>query len=229
MLIMFNDRNMLEQVMENGYKIVSISENDISPLFVKASLLLPPFEAMSELVDGNLPGFRSIYWYHLAQRECDYFICVIYTALISGVKIAIYLDNPDDIGISILSGLAQYIQNSFGICPDAPQFGSIFSVNPNFALNNLDRVYSYDLIDGREYLMRYPNKGFVVNNLILNKLINDIKPWIKQNNTEEYIKVFSEMKDQMQSCGRYLAIPIQSDPVQLNMPKEMLENDSIFW
>lgn len=229
MLMVFNNKAMIDQVIANGYKIVAISENNIDPNFIKASLLLPPFEAMSELVDGNLPGFRAIYWNHLAQRECDFFLCVIYTALISGVKMAIYLDNPDEIGISILSAFSQYMQNSFGIIPDAPQYGSVFMVNSQFALNNLNRVYLHNLIDGREYLMRYPGKGFGVNMVILNKLINDIKPWIKQNSTEEYVKVFAEMKDQLQSCGRYLAVPIYSDPVELNTPEEVLEHDSIYW
>lgn len=229
----FNYPEFLDRYIQQGFKIVDISEAETNPKFLKASLLLPPYEAISELINGNVNDFRGYYFQYLASKECDYFLCAIYTAMINGSNIALFVNNQDEIGKQILESLVCYLYNSFGIIPEIPVHPETPQVNPfqfndKLIPNNLDRIYAYDMIDANLYLMFYPGNG-KIHTTMLPKLIHDLKPWVMKNTADNYVDVLTNLKNQMHESGRFLSIPILSLPEEFNIPEEVRNYDSVYW
>lgn len=137
------------------------------PQAVGGSLLLPPYEAMSALVDGEENIFKSIYMDYLNNNLSVYkFINIILQALIAGTNIIFLIDSE---GINFEIVLREYFMASFGII--IGDSGHVFSCDITYTPVILNRLYISDDISKETYLTLYPYEAdidpFFVNKLSL--------------------------------------------------------------
>lgn len=201
-LILFNDSNILNRAIMEGYTIVFIGEEtNPNPAFCTASMLLPPYDAMADLIDENYNGFINHYFNYLSSRECDYFISAIFASILCSKRVALYVNNNDDIGNTIMETFFEYLSTVFGISPEVPQYNRQFSINSMAVINSLNKAYYYELINGYMYLFHHP-VGVMLPNDIVYPLMREIRPYCDEMNFESYRKALSDLSNIMHTVGK---------------------------
>ena len=201
-LAVTNNYEQLQKYMSMNFKVVDMSEGTINPNFLKASLLLPPYEAMEYLIEDRMNEFKMVYFNFLSSPECDYFLSTIYYSLLKGNNIVIYVNNTDNIGSKILMCLGEYTLNAFDIMPEFIQYGCGMATTNNMAILSsvLYRIYNiYELIDGYEFLRLYPD-NIKIDDMSILKLANELRPWLEEYTKESYSKFFDSLKIRSKKC-----------------------------
>lgn len=212
-LYMINDVNVINQMAMGGVKVVTISEFPQQGQFVnsdnilKGSILLPPYEIISLLVDGDMNRFNEFYRQYLLQKDSDEFLCAIFTALMSGIPIALYIDNEELSGC-ISNALMCYLAAAFGVIVESPN--SAFLYDTRFNALNLEKLFVYDLITWQEFFMRYP-ENIDFSKIVIYKLINQINPatCVTNPTVDDYKRELVSIRNNMKNAGRILINPLE--------------------
>ena len=159
------------------------------PQAIGGSLLLPPYEAMTALIDGNDAEFNMGYMDYLNNNPSVYkFINIILQALIAGTNIIFLIDSE---GINFELSLREFFMTSFGIL--IGDSSHVFSYDITYTPIILNRLYISDDISKETYLTLYPNdmdiEPFFVSKLSyeFNIILNDIRI------ANEYFKKYSKV------------------------------------
>ena len=166
------DVNLLPNLMPTS-RIVIIGEPD--PMLVNqtnavvGSILMPPYMAMTNYVNGDMQTFGMEYYNHLGKQESTEFIAVLIRALYNGVNITIYITKDEyDMYFKLL---AEYICNVYGIVIGNERVPFVF--NPIAIPKVADLLYSLDLMNVEEFFECYPS-GVPFNQYTVMKLDNDL-------------------------------------------------------
>lgn len=176
--------------------IVVADEPDVYniPGKIGGSLLVPPYQALAAVIDGDEEKFRYEYINYLAtDMVVSRFINIILQALIAGTNMIILLDKE---GPKFDMLLKQYFAMFFGIIlGDA---NTQFQFDPNYIPAILNKLYADDDINAGYFLSLYPlNLPF--DEFILRKLAFDYQiPFV---NDIETTKHFKKMCKIMQNGG----------------------------
>ena len=164
-------------------------ENYRMPQAIGGSLLLPPYQALELLVDGNERDFEFEYDQYLNNDISVYkFINIILQALIVGTNIIFLVESND---IDFMKVLKRYFAVSFGIILGDSM--NPFSFDINYTTSILNRLYSCDDISKETYLSLYPLE-FDIDPFCVGKLQADFN--MRFNNIQsahEYFKRYSQM------------------------------------
>ena len=164
-------------------------ENYRMPQAIGGSLLLPPYQALELLVDGNEGDFEFEYDQYLNNDISVYkFINIILQALIVGTNIIFLVESND---IDFMKVLRRYFAVSFGIILGDSM--NPFSFDINYTTSILNRLYSCDDISKETYLSLYPLE-FDIDPFCVGKLQADFN--MRFNNIKEaheYFKRYSQM------------------------------------
>lgn len=164
-------------------------ENYRMPQAIGGSLLLPPYQALELLVDGNERDFEFEYDQYLNNDISVYkFINIILQALIVGTNIIFLVESND---IDFMKVLRRYFAVSFGIILGDSM--NPFSFDINYTTTILNRLYSCDDISKETYLSLYPLE-FDIDPFCVGKLQADFN--MRFNNIKEaheYFKRYSQM------------------------------------
>lgn len=164
-------------------------ENYRMPQAIGGSLLLPPYQALELLVDGNERDFEFEYDQYLNNDISVYkFINIILQALIVGTNIIFLVESND---IDFMKVLRRYFAVSFGIILGDSM--NPFSFDINYTTSILNRLYSCDDISKETYLSLYPLE-FDIDPFCVGKLQADFN--MRFNNIKEaheYFKRYSQM------------------------------------
>lgn len=164
-------------------------ENYRMPQAIGGSLLLPPYQALELLVDGNERDFEFEYDQYLNNDISVYkFINIILQALIVGTNIIFLVESND---IDFMKVLRRYFAVSFGII--LGDHMNPFSFDINYTTIILNRLYSCDDISKETYLSLYPLE-FDIDPFCVGKLQADFN--MRFNNIKEaheYFKRYSQM------------------------------------
>lgn len=138
-------------------KIINVTENGIfldHPNSIKATILLPPLDAMMADADNDINTLRNIYWSYFLSDDVTEFMAVICTVLNRGVNIFMYIPQEEVNEFSFISILLEYIRTVYGICVGTTinQFG--FDIN--FTQYIADLLFNNNLLVAEEYL-QYSN------------------------------------------------------------------------
>lgn len=139
--------------------------------FIECSVLLPPYEAVSAEIDGNIPAFEEIYRNYLTfSEQCYGMFATILIALKNGINITMYIENGDN--LSHMNFLLRYIEQTFGIVVGTAE--RPFSFLPEFNWQTAAILYSYmdGFISEAEFIYHQNN----ANQLIM---LDQIHPFIK--------------------------------------------------
>lgn len=164
-------------------------ENYRMPQAIGGSLLLPPYQALELLVDGNERDFEFEYDQYLNNDISVYkFINIILQALIVGTNIIFLVESND---IDFMKVLRRYFAVSFGIILGDSM--NPFSFDINYTPSILNRLYSCDDISKETYLSLYPLE-FDIDPFCVGKLQADFN--MRFNNIKEaheYFKRYSQV------------------------------------
>ncbi len=180
------------------------------PQAVGGSLLLPPYEAMSALVDGEENIFKSIYMDYLNNNLSVYkFINIILQALIAGTNIILLIDRE---GPKFDMVLREYFISAFGIIlgDESHQF----QFDLNYIPGILNRLYSDDDINVEYFLRLFP-EDMPFDPFIIRKMAFDTHtPFIN-----DYENQLSELKGKLYN-SKELAEDLTKKRDELNSLKQ---------
>lgn len=146
-----------------GIKVIAIDdENTIehkSSGIIVLSVLLPPFEAINQELNGNKRDSYNIYMNYLINTDiCREAFGVILTALFYGKTILFYIAPDQAKNLDYGNILFNYLYNEFGIT-----FGSLMDQNsgemintPDKICNRLNMMYATNSIPYEIYCNNYP-------------------------------------------------------------------------
>lgn len=211
---MTGDSQTINTAIQNGYTVVcmkeSIEPNEyLGPNVIYASILLPPFEAVSAYLDTEDLLAKQIYFDYLSTREPDMYICALLAASLKGINIVIYIDK-DMYEIGFAGMFHEFLLMTYGVninsC-ETQNFGFI----PTAIGVILSKLYLYDFMDFDSFFMMYP-QGMPLEKFILPRLLADFNPFTVPATELDYYNFFMNYKENIKLYGnKPLIIPFVTD------------------
>jgi len=176
--------------------IVVADEPDIynSPGKIGGSILVPPYEALAAIIDGDEEKFRYEYLNYLnTNLTANKFINILLQALMAGTNMIIILDRE---GPKFDMVLKEYFMMFFGIV--LGDESNAFQFDLNYIPAILNRLYMDDDIPVNNFLQLYP-ENLPYDPVILRKMAFDYNvPFVNDYETGIY---FNKMSKIMKNGG----------------------------
>lgn len=151
-LYLVTNLNDLQYVDQRTTKVVAITDAN-TPIGVKGSILLPPYEASMYMCNNDINNFVNCYYAHLQSKEAVEFMLAIIQALRNGINIVLF-SNPDELE-TYFGPFANFVCNMYGIIIGTPTIP--FNYNPAYNAKNLSLLYEFGYInDGELYEYSQP-------------------------------------------------------------------------
>lgn len=189
------------------YIIALTEDNEFLRYFpdaMQASILLPPYESLIYLTDGDMNNFRQIYLNYLSTSpEANMLMSIILKAvLFNGLNIIFYVPS-DENELGFFPVIAEYMFNCYGIVIGNPI--TPFAYIPTFDSVICDKLYMDGIIDIEEYMLNYPiGVGFTQLNVI-NKLSSELKLQLDDDaQLSDYAKWLYDYKEEIRLCNKFL-------------------------
>lgn len=163
-------------------KVISLDEDGVlakNASTLVGTCLLPPIEAKIAEVDGNEQLYDTIYCNHLLEPYQRDFIGVIISCLYKGINLILFL--PELGYTNTTDKLIFLIFKLYGI-----HIGFIGAQDPRIANCYYDEtcvpmwlnsMYILSILSPLEYLYLYPINAMFTDKGIMNKLIDELKPY----------------------------------------------------
>lgn len=120
---------------------------------IGGSLLMPPYQALTAVIDGDEEKFKYEYLNYLTMDPTvNKFINIILQALLVGTNIIFLMDNEGPFKFDII--LKEYFMMSFGII--LGDYNIEFQYDINHIPVILNKLYTEDDIDPQTYLRDFP-------------------------------------------------------------------------
>lgn len=212
MSITTNPNDINDSIMR-GAKVIAVCDNagDKYPGTIPASLLLPPYEAISFILDQDMMHFMESYQRHLSKVEVMTYLLAIVTAMMSGKEIVVFIE-PNEFADSIISGFNMFMSTTFGIHPNfgvPPMvYGQQFWYDSNFDGTILILLYNKGFIPAAEFLARFPIEREILPPVSLQQLVTDVNPPVRERTSENYYKYFSDYSLSMKRFNKVLTEPL---------------------
>ena len=173
-------------------KIINIGEPDDDFIrktgAVSASIFLPPYQAASLFIEGNMTGYAQSYFQYLSNKEPSEFIALILRSLKDGNNILLYL-TPDESEMRYAELFTRYLFENFGIYVG----NSTYPFNYNIAYNTkiCDILYYFGLMSAEELFTNYSSD--LLNLSLIPLLIQEMNPYlgIKNPTIVDYTNYFN--------------------------------------
>lgn len=196
----------------HGGRILMITEDEdprlqYIPNKITATILLPPYDVLSDELDGKLEMARAKYFEYLSNREPAEFIAVLLAAAVQNVQIGIYFgDQLKDLKfpwmfMEYMSGLKGMTIGYRNIYPGIDEHAM-----PLILLELYNRGY----ITAEQYLMLMP-VDIDIPAFMIFELTRIFRPAFVDNN--DYNAYFKDLIKRMKQAGKYLYSPIVAPEV----------------
>lgn len=169
--------------LNGSTKIINLDEDDVLSMesrdIIGGTCLLPPMEAKIAEADGNEQMYDSIYSNHLLLPFQQQFISALLAFLYKGGNLILFL--PELGYTNTTEKLIEHLFRIYGIHP-----GIIGHQNPQIANCFYDAkcipiwlnlIFISNVISANEYLYMYPEDASISNNVVMNMLIHELKPF----------------------------------------------------
>lgn len=171
-------------------RIVSLTEEQeymcMIPDAVVATVLLPPYESMMFLSDGDYNTFKDVYMGYLTQSaEVNMFLAIIMrSVLIEGNNIVIFVPR-DEMELGFFQVFAEYLTVAYGVVIGTDT--SPFMYNPQYDGSNCEIMYMNNFMSYHELLVNFP-QYVTFSPQVVSKLVTDMGGLIplKDASIEEY-------------------------------------------
>ena len=193
-----------------GGKVILITEDEdprlqYIPDKIKATILLPPYDALSDELDGNLLLAQDKYYRHLSfTAEASEFITVILAAACHGIRLGLYFgEQLKDLKfpgmlmnyLEVMKGLHIGYVNSYPFIAD------------EYMPNNLTELYSKGYITPEMFLLNMPI-DFDIPPIMLQVLIKAFRPVFVDG--DDYNGYFKGLIKRIKQAGKYLWSPVKA-------------------
>ena len=187
---------------------------------MQASLLLPPPECISVLIDESKEIFASSYADYLMCREVDLYLLAITVGVIfKGSKLWLYMGSHEDndIQMDIFNVLANYMAEVFGLFVGVPNTPQMFTYDASFDWFNLNRMYENNLIDVMTLIANYPsgNDQYPIPPNICLKITEELNLQ-RFYFPEQMIDYVNQYKDKCQKNNALLEDPLVTVDLSIN-------------
>ena len=184
-----SDINMIANNIATS-KIINVTENAIflqHQNSVKATILLPPIDAIMADSDNDIDTLHSIYWSYFLSDEVTEFMAIICTVLYKGVNIFMYVPEEEIREFSYIRLLLDYIRLTYGLYVGTPN--QQFSFDLNYTQYIADLLFNNNLLSSEEYLMYSNIENAPIESII--KLDQYFNPYIVNKSIDSLRKYFS--------------------------------------
>ena len=191
-----------------GGRIIFITEDDdprlqYIPNKVKASILLPPYDILSDELDGNLELAQDKYYNYLSRTpEPVEFITVILAAALQNKKIGLYF-GPELKDLQFPKMFLNYLYFAKGLSVGYRNTQPF--IRKEFMPVILSDLYVREYITPEQYLLDMP-ANCDIPPFILPNLVHRFRPLFVEN--MDYNKYFKDMIRKMKEAGKYLYSPV---------------------
>ena len=151
----FLEPELVKQYHDLGFRVLCLSDDSSAIAGMQnammCSILLPPYDAMAALLDGDMNRFGSIYDEFLATSyEANTLISIILAALYKGVNMILYIPVAE-YNLGFIGNTLNYIAYATGCFPG---FGETmqFSYDMKYNDSNLIRLFDVGLLSYPELL-----------------------------------------------------------------------------
>lgn len=203
-----SDEALINQALMQGIKVIYLGDPiSINPQykekFVVSSILVPDYQTMSLLVDGDYTGFANLYVSALSSNAATEMFSVIFACLYNGVHVIFYLPKEAQ-GLNYVQYLLQFIEINYGITTQTKT--TQFAFDQKFSTKIAELLYLNSLINAQDFLINSES----LDNLTLNKLVKELHPMVKDpTDLKQIIQWFSNYKDAIIEANRPLINGIQ--------------------
>ena len=160
------------------WKIINIGERDEDFIrktgAISASIFLPPYQAASLFINGDMTGYAQSYFQYLTNKEPSEFIALILRSLMDGNKILLYL-TKDESEMKYAELLVQYLFDNFGVMVGSPMMP--YSYNIAFNTKICDTLYYFGLMTAEELFTNYSD-GAPLNLNLIPLLVQELNPYM---------------------------------------------------
>ena len=200
-----SDIKLVEDVLySGGVKVVIVDEENpfqgANNIVVMGSVLLPPYEALAAMIDGETRIFAQIYHEYLCRREPESFIVLLITCLYRGMNILLFI--PDQEADFLQPLLYQFAL--FGIIVGS--VSNVFMINPQQEPQRVILMYLYDYITADEYLKMLPI-NVPIDERVLPLLIRDINPHLPVYSKDDYLRYFENYRHRVINSNKPIIVP----------------------
>lgn len=163
-IILVQDIEAVIEYAKVGFKVITVAEDNSDQLaymvgpVIKATILLPPCDAMQLLIDGQYDAFNSLYLSYLSTNyECLSYQDILILSALKGINMVLYIPK-DELELGFYDALYFYMLNYRGIMIGNAMQNIPFSTSqlPVFDIYNLERLYLGEFITAGEYITYYP-------------------------------------------------------------------------
>lgn len=213
MIYVSTDRHIFD--VPNPYTMFIVLDEDTGmypnwPNIMWGSILLPPYEALSKMVDGDNQAFVSIYTHYLFSPECDDYITVIIAGwLLRNKDIVIYLDDSHS-EMGILQTLLNHICTVYGVIISENSPTQI--VHSSYHAYIISKFYMHDIISATDVFMMWPTNVRLLNQSeFIMKLLFDIKPAIPCSENKDpglqYLSYYDYFSQMLEAAKAHKKVP----------------------
>lgn len=193
--LVVNDVNSLYALLAQGYKVLLCTEDElpstimIHPNVIKASVLLPPYDVVSLEVDRQFDTAFNKYTMYLSTYNAASSICnIVYISALKGTPMALYLGSESN-DLQTIKQLPRYLEYYKGLIFNQYNMGAI---ETNAAPMILQEEYMNGNFNGMQILSFFPF-NMDIPEMILVKLIAELRPPIDPNNLQEANQYFKQL------------------------------------
>lgn len=215
-----NDPKILEMYRQQGFRIIYIGDLDgetdfpITPDIIIGTAIAPDYNVLVQEMDGDQQSFEHEYQHLLLRPAAVELFCAIRAAMFRGINVVLYFPKDTE-GMKFVPYLLNYIVAMYGIVVQRQEIinGQLqfiqFAYNPAYTNFNISEMYKLNLVSAQEFIFY----GEELDGVIVNKLINDLHPYIGNLNTMEEIQQFmvqyaTNYKNAMKAAQHELLTPV---------------------
>lgn len=163
-IILINQYEDITTCIQNGYSVIALTDDveqfQYTPVLT-AGVLLPPYEALSADIDGNIQMSDNIYYQYLMGIDRMNVISTIIAALHMGKNLAFYIPFDESVSFRFAANLVQFFITNFGIyIGDGIGLGfqpaPSLDISPQCEAARLEIIYNFDRMDFNQFCKEYP-------------------------------------------------------------------------
>lgn len=186
------DLSVVEQTLQTrSAKVIIVDEENPYPqamdMVTMASILLPPYEALSAMVDGEEAIFKQIYFEYLDRPEPASFMAILIAAIYRGINLLLYV--PNDESEFLVPLIAKFSMYGVIIGDNMRPF----ILDPNAEPIRLGLCTYYGMMQVNEYLQRLPEM-YPIDMKLLPILIQFYNPHLADYSELSYLQFFEGLR-----------------------------------
>jgi hypothetical protein len=154
-----NSIDDVRSAIASGVTVVALVDDADKYRYINCVImgnLLPPYEALSAEIDGNIDIANNIYYAYLGSPDKIAAIANILAAMNMGKSILIYVPEEESMHFGFIKVFMAFFDNVFGICIGTAKTECIISQRVEHMARRADVLYINGLIPFDQYCLLLP-------------------------------------------------------------------------